>query len=103
MTYLIVFAGAGIGGALRHAVNEATLKAFGPGLPGIREWTEAQNALNHAPFNPPNLAPNNTLFGQVAATQFAEQRRSAQRDRAADSGRGGRRDCSCRNLPRGRT
>ena len=36
---------------------------------------EAQNALNHAMFNPPNTAPANSLFGQVAATQFAEQRR----------------------------
>lgn len=31
--YLIVFLGAGIGGALRHAVNVATLAVFGPGFP----------------------------------------------------------------------
>lgn len=36
---------------------------------------EAQNALNHAMFNPPNVAPTNTLFGQVTATQFPEARR----------------------------
>lgn len=36
---------------------------------------EAQNALNHAMFNAPNVAPTNTLFGQVTATQFPEARR----------------------------
>ncbi|MBL8233092.1 MAG: TonB-dependent receptor [Bryobacterales bacterium] len=36
---------------------------------------EAQNALNHAMFAAPNTAPANTLFGQVNATQFPEQRR----------------------------
>lgn len=36
---------------------------------------EAQNALNHAMFNPPNAAPTNSNFGQVTATQFPEQRR----------------------------
>jgi hypothetical protein len=36
---------------------------------------EAQNALNHAMFNPPNAVPTNTLFGQVTATQFPEARR----------------------------
>ncbi|MBA2771727.1 MAG: fluoride efflux transporter CrcB [Pseudomonadota bacterium] len=33
MLYLIVFAGAGIGGALRHGVNEAALRLGGAGLP----------------------------------------------------------------------
>lgn len=33
MTYLIVFAGAGIGGALRHGVNFATFRLLGAGLP----------------------------------------------------------------------
>ncbi len=33
MLYLIVFAGAGLGGALRHGVNEAALRLFGTGLP----------------------------------------------------------------------
>ena len=33
MGYLIVFAGAGIGGALRHGVNEASAKLFGPEFP----------------------------------------------------------------------
>lgn len=33
MGYLIVFAGAGLGGALRHLVNEAASKLFGTGLP----------------------------------------------------------------------
>lgn len=33
MLYLIVFAGAGIGGAMRHAVNEATFRLIGGGLP----------------------------------------------------------------------
>jgi hypothetical protein len=36
---------------------------------------EAQDALNHAMFAAPNTGVNNTLFGQVSATQFAEQRR----------------------------
>lgn len=31
--YLIVFAGAGLGGALRHGVNMAALRMFGPGFP----------------------------------------------------------------------
>jgi CrcB protein len=33
MGYLIVFAGAGIGGALRHGVNLAAAKLFGYGFP----------------------------------------------------------------------
>ena len=33
MPYLIIFLGAGIGGALRHAVNVAAARAFGPGFP----------------------------------------------------------------------
>lgn len=33
MLYLIVFLGAGIGGALRHAVNVAAVKMFGFGFP----------------------------------------------------------------------
>lgn len=36
---------------------------------------EAQNAMNHAMFAAPNTAPVNSLFGQVNATQFPEQRR----------------------------
>lgn len=32
-SYLLVFLGAGIGGALRHAVNLACARAFGTGLP----------------------------------------------------------------------
>ena len=36
---------------------------------------EGQNALNHAMFAAPNTAPANSNFGQVTATQFAEQRR----------------------------
>ena len=31
--YLLVFLGAGIGGALRHGVNSLALKLLGPGLP----------------------------------------------------------------------
>ena len=31
--YLIVFLGAGIGGALRHGVNSLALRLLGPGLP----------------------------------------------------------------------
>lgn len=31
--YLIVFAGAGLGGAMRHGVNMAALRMFGPGFP----------------------------------------------------------------------
>ena len=33
MSYLIVFAGAGIGGALRHGVNLASARGFGLGFP----------------------------------------------------------------------
>ena len=33
MTYLIVFLGAGIGGALRHGVNLAAVRLFGQGFP----------------------------------------------------------------------
>ena len=33
MGYLIVFLGAGIGGALRHGVNLWAVRAFGPGFP----------------------------------------------------------------------
>ncbi|HEX6742305.1 MAG TPA: fluoride efflux transporter CrcB [Sphingomicrobium sp.] len=33
MLYLIVFVGAGIGGALRHGVNVAAVKLFGYGFP----------------------------------------------------------------------
>ena len=33
MTYLIVFVGAGIGGALRHGVNLAAARLFGTGFP----------------------------------------------------------------------
>lgn len=33
MTYLIVFLGAGIGGALRHGVNVAAARIFGYGFP----------------------------------------------------------------------
>ncbi|MBL8707678.1 MAG: fluoride efflux transporter CrcB [Rhodospirillaceae bacterium] len=33
MSYLIVFLGAGIGGALRHGVNAASLRLFGGGFP----------------------------------------------------------------------
>jgi len=31
--YLLVFLGAGFGGALRHGVNQGTLRAFGPDRP----------------------------------------------------------------------
>jgi CrcB protein len=33
MLYLIVFLGAGIGGAMRHGVNIGAAKLFGPGFP----------------------------------------------------------------------
>ncbi|MEO7563890.1 MAG: fluoride efflux transporter CrcB [Sphingomicrobium sp.] len=33
MPYLIIFLGAGIGGALRHGVNVASARAFGTGFP----------------------------------------------------------------------
>jgi CrcB protein len=32
-SYLVVFVGAGIGGALRHGVNVAALRLLGPGFP----------------------------------------------------------------------
>ncbi len=38
---------------------------------------EAQDALNHAMFAAPNTAPTNTLFGQVSASIWGEQRRIA--------------------------
>ncbi len=37
---------------------------------------EAQDALNHAMFAAPNTAPANTLFGQVSATIWSEQRKA---------------------------
>ncbi|MBI3281140.1 MAG: TonB-dependent receptor, partial [Acidobacteria bacterium] len=36
---------------------------------------EAQDAFNHAMFQPPNTAPVNTLFGTVNATIWGEQRK----------------------------
>lgn len=33
MPYLIIFIGAGIGGALRHAVGQISLRSLGPGFP----------------------------------------------------------------------
>lgn len=36
---------------------------------------EAQDAMNHAMFSPPNTAPANTLFGQVNGVVAPEQRR----------------------------
>ncbi|MAU94336.1 fluoride efflux transporter CrcB [Jiella pacifica] len=33
LTYLVVFIGAGFGGALRHGVNVASLRVFGSGFP----------------------------------------------------------------------
>ena len=36
---------------------------------------EAQDALNHAMFSPPNTAPTNTAFGQVNSSVAPEQRR----------------------------
>lgn len=33
MSYLIVFLGAGFGGAMRHGVNVATMRLFGSGFP----------------------------------------------------------------------
>ncbi|MBM3725270.1 MAG: carboxypeptidase regulatory-like domain-containing protein [Acidobacteria bacterium] len=38
---------------------------------------EAQDALNHAMFAAPNTAPTNTLFGQVTATIWSEQRKAS--------------------------
>jgi hypothetical protein len=35
---------------------------------------EAQDALNHAMFSPPNAVPTSTLFGQVTSTVGAQQR-----------------------------
>ena len=35
---------------------------------------EAQDALNHAMFSPPNTTPTSTLFGQVTSTVGAQQR-----------------------------
>lgn len=33
LSYIVVFVGAGIGGALRHGVNVAALRLLGPGFP----------------------------------------------------------------------
>jgi hypothetical protein len=35
---------------------------------------EAQDALNHPQFSPPNTSPTSTLFGQVTTTVIAQQR-----------------------------
>jgi fluoride exporter len=40
--YVLVFLGAGIGGALRHGVNLASARAFGPGFPW---WTLTVNVV----------------------------------------------------------
>jgi CrcB protein len=42
MNYLIVFAGAGIGGAMRHGVNAVTLRMLGPDFPW---WTLVINIV----------------------------------------------------------
>jgi CrcB protein len=42
MNYLIVFAGAGIGGAIRHGVNTVTLRMLGPDFPW---WTLVINVV----------------------------------------------------------
>lgn len=42
MNYLIVFIGAGIGGALRHGVNAGTMRLLGPNFPW---WTLAINII----------------------------------------------------------
>jgi CrcB protein len=45
MPYLVVFAGAGIGGALRHAVNEAAFRLFGAGLPAATLFVNVAGSL----------------------------------------------------------
>ena len=35
---------------------------------------EAQDALNHPQFSPPNTVPTSTLFGQTTTTVIAQQR-----------------------------
>jgi len=42
MNYLIVFVGAGIGGAIRHGVNSLTLRVLGPDFPW---WTLIINVI----------------------------------------------------------
>lgn len=42
MSYLIVFVGAGIGGALRHGVNSVTMRVLGPDFPW---WTLVINIV----------------------------------------------------------
>ena len=42
MNYLIVFIGAGIGGAVRHGVNSVTMRLLGPDFPW---WTLVINVL----------------------------------------------------------
>jgi hypothetical protein len=36
---------------------------------------EAEGVMNHPNFNPPNLVPNNSLFGVVSATQTGQEER----------------------------
>ena len=45
MPYLIVFAGAGIGGALRHGVNVAAFRLFGAGLPWATLFVNVAGSL----------------------------------------------------------
>lgn len=45
MTYLIVFAGAGIGGALRHAANVAAFRLLGAGLPAATLFVNVAGSL----------------------------------------------------------
>ncbi len=45
MTYLIVFAGAGLGGTLRHAVNEAAFRLLGAGVPAPTLFVNVAGSL----------------------------------------------------------
>ncbi|MDY0874361.1 fluoride efflux transporter CrcB [Dongia rigui] len=42
MNYLIVFVGAGVGGAMRHGINTLTMRALGPDFPW---WTLIINII----------------------------------------------------------
>ena len=36
---------------------------------------EAEGVMNHPNFNPPNMVPNNSLFGAISATQTGQEER----------------------------
>jgi len=66
MLYLIVFLGAGIGGALRHAVNVAAVRVAGYGFP-FGTLTVTFNSIAHKL----ELPPYDSVFTRLEAVYLA--------------------------------